>query len=418
MGIGDRLMKIVVKVKDAVELARRFEASPVEAMREVVREIRESAARALEQVMEAEIELFLGQEAGRGNKRNGFRTRVFAVKGLGAIRLRVPRDRKTRFQSVVIPAGRRYDEATEKDLALLNLSGLSTRMLSYVSTRVLGVRVSPQEVSNALSTIVPAAKEFLERPLEGRRFQYLYLDGTNFHVRRTTVEKEPTLVVIGVDEGGFKSLIAMVQGDKESRASWEMVFSRMKERGLDPSSIKLGIMDGLPGLEDAFEEAFPRAKAARCWVHKARNVFPLVPKRYQAEFKKDWDLVQYADGGKEARELFASLEARWGKTCADAVENMEKDLEALLVHYEYPKEHWEALRTTNPIERVNKEFKRRAKPMEVVSPDGLKALLAFTALRLEYGWMTTPITSNKLTRLKYRERREAELAQAARMLLN
>ena len=418
MGIGDRLMKIVVKVKDAVELARCFEASPVEAMREVVREIRESAARALEQVMEAEIELFLGQDAERGNKRNGFRTRVFAVKGLGAIRLRVPRDRRTRFQSVVIPAGRRYDEATEKDLALLNLSGLSTRMLSYVSTRVLGVRVSPQEVSNALSTIVPAARKFLERPLTGRRFQYLYLDGTNFPVRRTTVEKEPTLVVIGVDEGGFKSLIAMVQGDKESRTSWEMVFSRMKERGLDPSSIKLGIMDGLPGLEAAFEEAFPRAKAARCWVHKARNVFPLVPRRYQAEFKKDWDQVQYAGSGAEAKGHFESLERRWKKTCADAVDSMAKDIEALLAHYEFPQEHWEALRTTNPIERVNKEFKRRAKPTETVSPDGLKALLAFTALRLEYGWMTTPITSNKLARLKYRERREAELAQATRMLLN
>ena len=89
------------------------------------------------------------------------------------------------------------------------------------------------------------------------------------------------------------------------------------------------------------------------------------------------------------------------------MERFEKDLPALLCHYDFPREYWSALRTTNPIERVNKEFKRRSKSMETVSSDGLKALLAFTALRLEFGWATTPITSNKLTHLAYRERREA-----------
>jgi putative transposase len=97
---------------------------------------------------------------------------------------------------------------------------------------------------------------------------------------------------------------------------------------------------------------------------------------------------------------------------------MERDLAALLVHYDFPKEHWEALRTTNPIERVNKEFKRRSKAMETMGPDGLKALLAFTALRIEYGWATTPITSNKLTNLVYRERLEKHIEAVTRALLN
>lgn len=79
-------------------------------------------------------------------------------------------------------------------------------------------------------------------------------------------------------------------------------------------------------------------------------------------------------------------------------------LSSLLVHYEFLREHWEALRTTNPLERVNKEFKRRSKAMQTVSSDSLKALLAFTALRLEFGWATTPITSNTLTHLAYREK--------------
>jgi transposase-like protein len=377
--LGEKLMKVVVKVGDVVRMARRFEESPLEAMREMVTEVREGFRAALERVMDTEISLFLGQAAERGNKRNGYTVRTFGVHGLGTLQVRVPRDRAGRFASKVVPEKRRYDEAIEKDLALLHLAGLSTRMLSMVSRRVLGVRVSAQEVSNSLGTIVPAAKAFLDRSLEGRRFKYLWVDGTNFHVRRTTVGLEPTLVVIGVDEADRKSVLAMVQGDKERRACWDMVFSSLKERGLDGTAVRFGVMDGLPGLVDAFVEAFPKARAGRCWVHKARNVFPRVPTRYQAEFKPGWDAMQYAESRAHALAAFKALEERWAGTCDDALDCIRRDLEELLAHYELRREHWEALRTTNPIERVNKEFKRRSKAMETIGPDGLKALLAFTA---------------------------------------
>ena len=403
MELGGTLMKVVVKVRDVVAMARRFEDSPSEAMREIVAQVHHGFKKTLDRVMEAEIGVFLGQPAEAGIKRNGFTSRTFAIRGIGAIQLRVPRDRAGRFQSRVVPAKRRYDEAIEKDMALLHLAGLSTRMLAILSQKLLGIRVSAEEVSNSLHTVVPAAKAFLERRLDERRFKYLWIDGTNFHVRRTTVDLEPTLVVVGADETDRKSALAMVQGDKDSRPAWEMVFAGLKERGLDGSAVRLGVMDGLPGLADAFREAFPKARAARCWVHKARNVFPRVPKRYQAEFKVAWDAIQYAEGVPAARAAFAALEERWGAVCDDAVECFRRDLDALLVHYEFPREHWEALRTTNPIERVNKEFKRRSKAMETVSPAGLKALLAFTALRLEFGWVMTPLTSNKLTHLRYRE---------------
>lgn len=419
MGIGAKLMEVVVKVRDVVELAKRFEESPGDAMREVVAGVRQGFKATLEHVMDAEIALFLGSEAGRGNKRNGYVTRSFAFKGVGVVQVRVPRDRNGQFVSKVAPPRRRYDDALEKDLALLHLAGLSTRMLSLLSKHLLGMKVSPQEVSNALHKIVPAAKAFLERPLTDRRFKYLYLDGTNFKVRRSTVDLEPTLVVVGVDETDRKSVLCMVQGDKESKSSWEMVFSELKARGLDGSAVRLGIMDGLPGLADAFRDAFPRARAARCWVHKSRNVFPKVPKRYQAAFKTDWDAIQYAEGRAAALAAFDELRQRWSKDCGDAVESLEKDIESLLVHYEFPTEHWDALRTTNPIERVNKEFKRRSKPMETIGPDGLKALLAFTAMRLEYGWTTTPITSGKLKNLPMGRRAKvnAELEIVEQQLL-
>src|SRR5262249_37488071 len=162
---------------------------------------------------------------------------------IGSMTMRVPRDRKGTYESRIVPASRRYDEALERDLAALHLAGISTRMLSILSGRVLGVKLSMTEVSNALQTLVPAARTFLERPLGTRRWIYLYIDGTNFRVRRSTVAVEPTLVVLGVDEHGFKSVLAMITGDKDSRGAWEMVFADLKARGLDGSSVELGIMD-------------------------------------------------------------------------------------------------------------------------------------------------------------------------------
>lgn len=111
-------------------------------------------------------------------------------------------------------------------------------------------------------------------------------------------------------------------------------------------------MDGLPGLAAQFRESFPNALVGRCWVHKATNVFARVPKRYQAAFKTSWDAVQYAADGAAARAAYKALQEQWSASCDEAVASMERDLEELLAHYEMPREYWDALRTTNPIEIV------------------------------------------------------------------
>jgi len=399
--VMDTAMKIVIKVPDIIATVKKFEEAPLVAMRDLVAQVKQEFAFTLERLMNAEIELFLGKDAEAKNKRNGYGMRDYDIKGIGRIQVRVPRDREGRYQSQIIPARRHYDSALEQDIALLHLAGLSTRMMAQLSRTILGMPISAKEVTNCLHKMVPAAKAFLERPLSGKRYKYLYLDGTYFRLHRSTVAMEPTLVVIGVDETDHKSILAAMSGDKESRSSWEVVISSLKERGLDSRAVQLGIMDGLSGLTSAFTQAFPNALVARCWNHKGNNVFARVPKRYQAAFKAQWQAMEYADGEQSARSAFVALKNQWGAVCSEAVKCIEKDLDELLVHYAFPKEHWDALRTTNPIERVNKEFKRRSKSMETMGENGLTALLAFTALRLEFGWATTAITSTKLRNLKY-----------------
>lgn len=418
MGLGEKLMKIVVRVSDVVELAKRFRAEPLAAMSEVVSQVRTAVVQTLEEVMNAEIDLVLGEQQDPSNKRNGHTLHSYAIKGVGEVAIKVPRDRKGTFRSAVVPPSRRYDEALERDIAILCLAWLSTRTLALVGRRVLGVRVSAQEVSNSMHVLVPAAKRFLERPLGDRRWVFLYVDGTFFSVRRTTVEKEPTLVVLGIDDQGHKSVLAMVQGDKDSASTWRTVFQGLKDRGLDASAITFGVMDGLTGLATAFREAFPGAKVGRCWVHKARNVFAHVPNRYQAAFRSSWDGAQYAADGAAAKAALDALKTQWGATCGTAVESIERDEAELLSHYEMPRTYWDALRTTNPIERVNKEFKRRTKSMEQAGEDTLRVMLSFTALRLEYGWLKAPVMAPNLAHLKYARRHEERLEEIADSLLH
>lgn len=413
------LMKIIVRVQDVVLMARRFKASPVEAMRDVVMSTKDAVRDALEQIMMAELELFLGEDAQKGNKRNGVVTRSFGVKGIGTIQVRVPRDRRGKFKSSVVPPKRHYDKLIEQDLALLHLAGLSTRTLSQLSHKILGVRVSHAEVSNSLHTIIPGARKFLERSLRDRQFMYLYVDGTGFHVRRqNTVGREPVLVVIGVDTEGKKSVLCMSPGDKDSRPAWERVFADLKGRGLDHLTVKLGIMDGLPGLAEAFVSAFPNSVVARCWVHKIRNVLTHVPRRYQALFKQGLDGIMYADSLEAAQHAWTALQAAWAPTCENALDCLRKDRDALLQHYNFPKEHWVALRTTNPIERVNRECKRRSKAMDTVGPVGLQALLAFTALRLEANWAAAAITNPKMRNLRNHHGLKNSALDQAQTLLN
>ena len=129
MGLGESLMKIVVKVNDIVELAKRFRTEPRAAMQEVVAQVRGVVTETLERVMDAEIDLVLGEGKEAGNKRNGYTKRSFAIKGIGEVSVKVPRDRKGTFESKIVPPSRRYDEVIERDIALLNLAGLPTRTL-------------------------------------------------------------------------------------------------------------------------------------------------------------------------------------------------------------------------------------------------------------------------------------------------
>jgi putative transposase len=305
-------------------------------------------------------------------------------------------DRRRKFESEIIPAREQIDPRLKEDMAVLHMAGLSTRTMAMVSKRVLGVEVSTDTVSESLGSIEEKALRFLTRSLE-KPYWALFVDGTNFRVqRRGSVAKEPSLVVLGIDEGNRMSLLAVEPGTKDNVDAWRAVFAELSGRGLDMSAVRIGVMDGLPGLENLFRETFPNAVTARCWVHALRNALAKTPERLRLTFKRLTHQVMYAASDNAARQAFGALKSAMGVDAQRAVYCLEKDLDSLLRHYQFEKPLWRALKTTNPIERVNREFKRRTKSMDSLGERTLQVLVAFTAIRMEFGWQRTPVNSSHL----------------------
>jgi putative transposase len=194
-------------------------------------------------------------------------------------------------------------------------------------------------------------------------------------------------------QGKFRSLVLGFQaGNRESAASWREFFKDLKRRGLRAELVQLGVMDGILTLEEVFKEEFPKAEIQRFIVHLTCNVLAKVPKKLKGQVASELKDIFYAPSGKEAVERFAEFERRWEEELPSAVGCLERALESALTFFKFPAEEWLGLRTTNIIERLNKEFKRRTKILEIVASEKvLYNLLAFICLKMELHWRKSPM---------------------------
>ena len=342
-------MKVEISVPEVVSIFKEIQEQP-ERIFEMIRvEIRENVGEYLSKLMDVELTHFLGRE--------------------------------------------RYEDELRQDLSFMFLTGISTRTLSMISTRLIGRKISPTEVSNSNKELIDAVEEWRTRDLSGETIKYIFLDGVNFDMRIDgSIEKVPVLVAIGVTETGQKLVLGFQAGDKESAPTWREFFKDLKKRGLDGSKMVLGVMDGLPGLEKVFKEEFPKAKVQRCQVHVVRNVLAKVPKKLKKAVADDMRSIFYASSKSKAMEFFDIFTERWQRDLPSAVKCLENSLESCLTFFICPEEEWISLRTTNIIERLNKEFKRRTKPMEILAGENAcYTLLAFICLKMELHWRSNPI---------------------------
>lgn len=391
-------MKMEISVPEVMELINEIRQEPDNLFKMIRANVKESVGHYLSELMETELTGFLGRDRyeraeGESNHRNGSYGRKFTMKGIGEVDVKVPRDRKGEFTTQVLPRSKQYEDALREDLCAMFLGGVSTRTLALMSERLIGRRISPMEVSNASQQLSGAVETWRERDLRSEPIKYMYVDGTLFSMRvHGSVEKVPVLVVIGVTEEGYRTVLALQSGDKESATTWRELFKDIKRRGLDPGRVVLGIMDGLPGLEKVFLEEFPNAGVQRCQIHVSRNVLAKVPRKLKKTIADEVRSIFYASSKTKALGFFEQFKDRWQKELPSAVKCLENSLESCLTYLQFPEEEWICLRTTNVIERVNKEFKRRTKPIEIVAGErSCYTLLSFICLKMELRWRSKPI---------------------------
>lgn len=392
-------MNVEISVPEVVSLIKEIQGQP-ERLFEMIRvDMRQSVGQYLTEMMKAELTDFLGREsyervAGNENHRNGSYDRGFTLKNIGEVAVKVPRDRKGKFKTEIIPRSKQYEDEIREDLSFMFLTGISTRTLAMMSERLIGRSISPGEVSNANKALTEAVEKWRERDLSKISIKYLFIDGVCFDMRvNGSVEKVSVLVVIGVTKDGHKLVLGFQAGDKESASNWREFFKDLKRRGLRTSKVTLGVMDGLAGLENVFKEEFRKAKVQRCQVHVARNVLAKVTNRKSKKRVAD-DLrsIFYASSKHKAMEFFAAFKTKWQKDFPSAVKCLSNSLDSSLTFFNFPEEEWISIRTTNVIERLNKEFKRRTRSMEIVAGENAcYTLLAFISLKMEIHWKSTPI---------------------------
>lgn len=325
--------------------------------------LKEGAQRMLAQAIEAEVTDFLAQhsdlqvEGKPALVRNGYQPERTIQTGLGDISVKVPktRDRSKagfNFNSKLVPPYLKRTKTLETFIPWLYLKGISTGDMQPALQELLGEKaegLSSNTVSRLKQHWEKDYDEWRQRDLSRKHYVYIWADGVYSRVRMD--DKLCLLVLIGSDDTGRKEVLAVVDGYRESEASWLEVLQQLQSQGLSIPP-KLVIGDGALGLWNAVKKHWPTADHQRCWVHKTANVLNKVPKAIQPKLKEALQDIWMAETREQAHKAFNNCAERYEAKYPKAIACLKKDKEQMLAFYDYPAEHWLHIRTTNPIESV------------------------------------------------------------------
>jgi len=331
--------------------------------------LRAGARRLLAQAIEAEADAFLAEMADRrladGRARfvrHGHGPERTIQTGIGSVavqrvkvRDRAPAEgeRRVRFTSRILPRWARRTRSLDALLPVLYLRGVSTGDFQEALAALLGrdaPNLSPSVITRLKSDWQAEYERWQKRDLSPRRYAYLWADGVYLQARMEP-QAECMLVIIGATPEGRKELVGFQVGTRESAQSWRELLVGLKARGLAiPPELAVG--DGALGFWKALEEAFPATRHQRCWVHKIVNVLNKLPKSLQANARQDLREIWLAPDRATAETAIATFAAKYAPKYDRAVACLVKDREALLTFFDFPAEHWDHLRSSNPIESV------------------------------------------------------------------
>jgi transposase-like protein len=335
--------------------------------------LRQGARQIIQQAIEAELTQLLSEFANvttldgrRAVVRNGYLPAREVLTAAGPVEVQVPkvRDRAgsgVKFNSALVPPYVRRSARVSAALPWLYLKGVSSGDMSEALRVLVGDEakgLSPAVVGRLKAQWADEHERWSRRELSAADYVYWWVDGIYTGVREESSDKQCLLVILGVKPDGRKERVAIGNGFRESKESWRDVLLDLKARGLQTGPL-LAVGDGSMGFWAALDEVYPATRPQRCWVHKTANVLNALPKALQGQAKAGLQAIWMAATRAEAHQAFEQFRARYGAKYPKAVDKLMRDRDVLLAFYDFPAEHWQHIRTTNPIESTFASVRHR-----------------------------------------------------------
>lgn len=338
----------------------------------------------IQELLEAELEVNLGyskedpSKKNTDNSRNGYSSKTLKSE-FGEVEIQVPRDRKGEFQPKIIPKYQRNVTGIEDKVISLYASGMSTRDISKQVEELYGIDFSAEMVSRITDRIMPEIKEWQQRPLESI-YPFIFLDAIHYKVRDDgRIVNRAAYVVIGVTVDGSKDVLGIWIGDNESSKFWLGVLNDLKNRGV--KDVLIFCVDGLTGLKEAINAAYPKAEVQRCIIHQLRNSFKYVSYKNVKEFSKDFKEVYQAINEDVALEKLYGLKEKWGKEYPFAIRSWENNWDVLSPFYKFSEEIRKIIYTTNIIESLHRQYRKVTKSKTMFPSDSSLEKMLYLASR-------------------------------------
>ena len=354
--------------------------------------LREVVERVVQQILEAEMTEHLGaapyeRVEGRTGQRNGYKPRALRTR-VGTLNLLVPQDREGTFSTRLFSRYQRNEKALCLALMQMYVEGVSTRKVKEVTEELCGISFSKSLISSLAGSLDSELRAWRKRRLETKAYPYLFVDARYEKVRVDgRVVSQGVLIVSGVREDGFRDILAVEVADTESEASYQELLRSLKERGL--KGVELVVSDDHGGLKAAIARHFQGAAYQRCQVHYARNLLGMVSHARRKELAEGLRGVFAAPSREVALRLASELAARWRISHPRVSEHLEEHIEECLTCLSFPESHRRRIRTTNGLERLNQEIKRRTRVVRIF-PNREACLRLVSALAIEQSeeWLT------------------------------
>lgn len=344
--------------------------------------------------LEAEMTAALGAEKGeRSAERLGYRSGYYSrslITRVGTLDLRVPQDRQGRFSTELFERYQRSEKALMAALTEMYVAGVSTRKIKAVTEELCGHAFSASAISGIVKRMDAALAAFAGRRLDDEAFPYLILDARYERVRESgIITSQAVMIAIGIDWDGRRQVLAVELANRESRSSWKDFLAGLRTRGL--GGVEFVVSDDHDGLKRAIREVLPEAVWQRCYVHFLRNALDHLPRKADddclMELRWFYDRRDLAEVRRDLAQWLVKWQAKYPRLTGWVEENIEETLS----FYRLPLAHHKHLKSTNMLERLNQEIKRRTHVVRIF-PNAASCLRLVRALAIETheDWLEAP----------------------------